>query len=242
MTKHISNIDTKRFGFKIAKINHFDKSPSELVAELKAEGTKLIMSRVSASNMDLISTLEKIGFRLKDVQLTYNSNLSKIPDQLGSLEFTIRDATDNDAEQISKIAEQAFHTYGHYYADDRLKNQTSAIYKEWALNSCLNKQIADKVIIAEFQGNVIGFLTFKIQENDQGKHAVGGIGAVSSIHRNMGVFKAINIAGLKWSKKIGLNRLEHNVLATNFPVNATYSKLGFNIIHSEVTMHFWMND
>jgi len=242
MEKYISDIDSKRFGIKVAKINQFKNDPLELLKNAKAQGIDLIMSRVPISEIALINTLEKIGFRLKDVQLTYNSNLAIIPEQTENMEFLLRDALSTDAEQISLIAEQAFQHYGHYYADERLRNETSSIYKEWALKSCSNKDIADKIIVAELEGEVIGFLTFKIQENANGTFAIGGIGAVSPKSHKMGVFRAINIEGMKWCKSAGIGRVEHNVLTTNFPVNSTYSKLGFTVIRSEATLHCWVND
>lgn len=242
MEKYISDIDSKRFGIKVAKINRFANDPTELLENAKAQGIDLIMSRVPTSEIALINTLEKIGFRLKDVQLTYNSNLAIIAEQPENMEFFLRDASSSDAEQISKIAEQAFQNYGHYYADEILRHETSSIYKEWAQNSCKNNDIADKIIVAEMEGEVIGFLTFKIQENAAGKFAIGGIGAVAPKSHKIGVFRAINIEGMKWCKSAGIGRVEHNVLATNFPVNSTYSKLGFTVIRSEVTLHCWVND
>ncbi|MCF6365346.1 MAG: hypothetical protein L3J35_04005 [Bacteroidales bacterium] len=244
MNTYISEIDTARFGFSIAKINCFEKKPIELIESLKKDGVKLIISRINTSNLKLINFLEKIGFEMKDVQLTYNYNLKKELNYKTNKtnRFKLRPVEEKDIKQISKIAKVCFNGYGHYFADNRLdKEKSQEIYADWAQNSCLNKNIADHVIVAEDKGTILGFLSFKIKFNSTEKYAMGGMGAVSLEYQNLGVFKAINIEGLRWGIKLGLSRIEHNVLATNFPVNASYINLGFKIINSEITLHYWLN-
>jgi hypothetical protein len=64
--------------------------------------------------------------------------------------------------------------------------------------------------------------------------------AVSTEYRNSGVFRKLSDFGLNWSLKIGASWVEHNVLVNNYPVNKSFSKAGFYINNSYVTLHKWL--
>jgi L-amino acid N-acyltransferase YncA len=245
MLRYISALDTARFGFKVAKINKFSElndTPENVLEELKKLNVKLVISRVSTTNMATINTMEDLGFRLKDVQNTYNFDLNK--DKLPKVKqetCIYRDFKDGDIESISKIASNSFQKYGHYFNNENTKRAgTSAIYEDWARRSCADRNLADHIVVAEYEGTVAGFLSLKIQTTNQERYAAGVMGAVGKDHRKFGVFQGINIASLHWAKMVPLARVEHNVLATNFQVNRTYNSLGFHIIRSEVTLHCWL--
>ena len=78
MKDYLSELDATRFGFKVAKINEFSEfnnSPTLAIEELRKLDVKLVISRVSTSNISLVNKMEDVGFRLKDVQSTYSFDL-----------------------------------------------------------------------------------------------------------------------------------------------------------------------
>lgn len=240
----ISKLDTQRFGFKVAKVNDFGKEPQKILNELQKLGVKLIITRIQSKEIDTINFLEDLGFRIKDIQSTYRYDIHQedFYDYQSNPNFAIREGIDNDVSQLVTVVEESFYEYGHYFADKRLdKNLCFEIYKDWVTRSCLDKSVADKVFVAESNSNVIGFLSFKIFEEKEKQYAVGGIGAVSKKHRNHGVFQAIVKKGLSWGAGIGLAWEEHNVLATNFSINRSFSKIGFRIVNTFVTFHCWLD-
>jgi predicted acetyltransferase len=245
MDKYISSLDTERFGFRVAKINDFEGDPETITSQLKNAGVKLIISRVKSNETRLINNLEDIGFRVKDSQVTYRYDLSKINTEIFNFksELAIRAYNEKDLSQMVCIAEESFQGYGHYFADDRLnKNVCLEIYKDWIWKSCTDRKIADKIFVAETNGEIMGFLSFKInKDNNKEEYAVGGIGAVSRRFRNKGVFPAIVKKGLIWGKETGLIWEEHNVITSNFPVNCVFSKIGFRIVESYLTLHCWQD-
>jgi hypothetical protein len=242
MDKYISELDTLRFGFKVAKINSFTQSPLSTVQSFKQLGVSLVISRVATGNFDLIDKMEQAQFRLKDVQVTYsfdvqNHPLPTIPNGNGCY----REFLQKDTPEIVKIAADSFRNYGHYSTDERTKVADSAvIYQDWARRSCLSKDWADHIVVAEVNGMVAGFLSLKVGLEDQAQFAAGVMGAVAKDFRKEGIFQGINIASLHWAKMQSLGRVENNVLVTNFPVNNTYISLGFKIIRSEATFHCWL--
>ncbi|MBI4947147.1 MAG: hypothetical protein HY840_12200 [Bacteroidetes bacterium] len=239
----ISKLDTKRFGFKVAKVNHFDKKSEKLLIALKKQGVKLILSKVNAEDITLINTLEELGFCIKDIQVTYKYDLTDYTPKNISFDsdFMIRDAGKSDIPKLKKVALESFKNYGHYFEDKKLDPiKCAGIYSDWIERSCKDKNIADKIIVAEHKGDIAGFLSFKIYNDNTYKYAAGGLGSVAEKYRNKDIFRMIMVAGLNWGKEMKLHWEEHNVIITNFPVNRSMSKLGFKVYKSFVTMHHWI--
>ena len=241
--KYISPLDSNRFGFKVAKIDNYDIDPESVVSEFKNLDVDLVISRVDGKDIELVNKLEELGFRVKDCQLKYKFDLKNFkPYEINPAEnYRIRDAKEADIPILTRFTEESFAGYGHYFADKRLDaKKCMGIYKDWVHRSCLDKNVADKVFVAEINGEAAGYLTFKIFEKDNLKYAAGGLGAVSKLYRNKSVFQAIILHGLKWGDEINLEWEEHNVLTTNYSVNRSFSKLGFRVVNSYYTLHGWI--
>ena len=244
MTNYISDLDTSRFGFKIAKINDFSVHPSIIMNDLKEQGVKLVISRINGNQIDLINSLEKVGFIIKDIQLKYKYDIRSVNITNKHLpkNFSIRESTIADLSDLVSIAKESFNAYGHYFADPKLDCiKCIEIYMDWTKRSCLDNKVADKVFLAEKGKNLIGFLAFKIHEKERKKYAAGVLGAVSKKSRGSGVFTSLVQKGLLWAVELNLDWEEHNVLVSNLPVNFSMTKSGFNIVDSFVTMHCWLD-
>jgi hypothetical protein len=240
MHNYISKLDSERFGFPVAKISGNIKNPELIVIELKKLSTKLIIARIEFSNIELINQLERIGFKYKDAQVTFNYNLqNKLPGKTNN-PFSLVPFNESHLPGMIEITRNSFNNYGHYFADEKLnKQRCNEIYTDWIQRCCKNKDIADEIIVAEKGNMAIGYLAIKMHYAENEKHIEGVIGAVSPEYRKLGVFKAINIESLYLATRLGANRLGNNVLITNFPVMKTYTSLCYNIIKSEITMHYW---
>lgn len=237
--KYHSVLDTERFGYNIAKINSFDEPIKDVLNELKLNNYKLILSKVKANDIALINELESNGFMLKDIQLTYQYELIEPIIFTSSNDVKIRNAELSDKEALYEIAMKSFENYGHYAADEKLDAlKCKEIYGDWIIRS-YDKKIADNILVADIDGQIAGFLSHKIYSNEF-KYAAGGIGAVSPKFRNKDIFKAITISGLNWALTNSCKWVEHNVLVTNYPVNRSFSKLGFKTSNSFITFHKWL--
>lgn len=242
--KYISALDTDRFGFKTAKTDFSDLKPEDAIIGFKELGVKLVLSRIDGKNIALVNKLEKLGFLVKDNQLTYrydlDGSLPSIPEE--KFKYSTREVLEKDIPHLVKFTEESFSGYGHYFADERLdRKKCIEIYKDWTYRSCTDKKVADKVFVAESKNEAIGFLSFKIFDKDGHKYAAGGLGSVAKEFRNKSIFRAITIHGLKWGKETGLEWEEHNVLTSNYSVNRSFSRLGFGITASYITLHGWLD-
>ena len=239
----LSPLDCARFGFGVAKVDDFASGIDPLLDQFRAHSVKLVVSRIPSADISLLNELEDRGFRIKDTQLTYRYSLTNRTDQpcIESKDFRIRKFEPGDTEALVRVAQESFSGYGHYAADTKLDPVKCAeIYEDWARNTCRDPKVADQIVVAERDGALIGYLSFKIKSDGNEKYAAGGMGAVSNEHRSLGVFSAIVRAGLKWGAEIGLAWEEHNVIAANLPVNHAFIRCGFKPSHSVVTLHGWL--
>ncbi|CEK10251.1 GNAT family N-acetyltransferase [Legionella hackeliae] len=244
MNKFLSEIDTNRFGFNVAKVNNWDLPPQELLKQLRTENVKLVITRLATEDVELINELEGLGFQLKDTQLTYRFDLNRMAST--SLELPsnlkLREAQELDLPQIGRLASDSFSQYGHYANNQKLdEEKVNQIYEDWAVNSFNNPDFADRFIVAVSGHEVAGFLSYKIVSQAEKKFAKGGIGAVSSNFRNQGIFKFLTKEGLFWGRELNLDWIEHNALTTNYSVGRVFTSLGFYNSASYVTLHCWLD-
>jgi hypothetical protein len=244
-----SKLDTDRFGFKIGKTNGdiFADNPSETIKKLEDLGYKLLIARVDFKDIELINKLEEFGFRVKDSQMTYRYQLKDFKGDYIKFDpiddYVIREYKESDTKKLMSVAKDSFNNYGHYFSNNRLdKEICREIYEDWTYNSCTNKNVADKIFVSEFNGEPIGFLSFKIYEEDGHRYAAGGMGAVNSEHRGKELFPRLVLAGLQWGNDIGLDWEEHNVIVNNIPVNRSFTKMKFKSDNVVVTMHCWLDE
>lgn len=249
VTEIYSKIDSDRFGIKVGKVIEeffYNKNTEDVIEYFFQEKYDLILARVDIKEIHFINELEKFGFTFKDAQSTLFYQLkdktkADLPKKFS--QFNIREFRDSDTEIFVELARTSFDGYGHYFVDKKLNHSDCLdTYGDWAYNTCINPKIADKIFVAELNGEIIGYLSFKIHEENGKKFAVGGMGAVHSKYRSLGVFRDITIAGLEWGIDNGLDWEEHNVLASNFPVNKSFIKLGFKPEKFVITLHGWINE
>lgn len=244
-----SKLDSDRFGIKVGKISDDFFSDKEFIEGINyfiEHSYDLIIGRMTLKNVELINQLEKCGFTFKDVQQTYYYDLkdfdvSKLPKKDES--YTIREFKISDTNRLVELARMCFDNYGHYFENNKLKHDDCLdVYGDWAYNSCINKDVADKIFVAEKDNEVAGYLSFKIKNDKDKIYAVGGMGAVDPKHRGKGVFQDIAVAALQWGSENNFNWEEHNVLINNGAVNRTFTRIGFKPSNTVMTLHGWVNE
>jgi hypothetical protein len=244
MTNYISQIDTLRFGYKIARINDTPKlMTTTFIQSLKKQNIALVITRINSENLEEVHALEDIGFRIMDIQYIWRHSIEQsINDQYLNTDVTIRPAITDDIPAFRAIAADAFDLYGHYFADKRLdKDRCREIYPDWAASVITDKTMADHTLAAVHNDKIAGFLSIKIVEKDGKKYSAGVIGAVSENCRGQNIFASLAIEGLRWGQENENSWQEHYTLAINYPVNRVFSKVGFRQVGSFITLHGWLD-
>lgn len=238
MNGFISRPDSERFGFAVARINSFERPVPEVLEELRAAGVRLVIGRVRAEDVSLINDMERQGFRLKDIQVTHGFDLHRpVPSRFKDGIF-YRGFISRDAPALGGIAAESFAGYGHYSRlDAGFDVNTSEIYRDWCFRCCRCKETADHIIVAEHNKVIMGFLALKILKQGREQAATAVMGAVSPEYRGRGIYRGLNIEALHWAARLGLGRLEQNILAENLAAHKTFASLGFYILGTRVTLH-----
>ena len=238
----ILEFDTNHFGIRIARMNNV--TPEELeraLDESARSGVKLLIHRCSMDNFDLVHSLEKHGFELMDTIVRFHLNLAgtEITSVPGSA--VIRPHAKNEVDDIAEVARAAFaEGVDHFHCDLRLdRAKCDALYAEWARNSCLDRNLADEVLVAEMDRRVAGLLTLRLVSSKVGDGTLFG---VAPQFQGKGVGKALMVAGINWCKAHDLEWMEEGTQVNNYASQSLWTGLGFRVYASWHTFHKWVDN
>jgi RimJ/RimL family protein N-acetyltransferase len=249
--------DSDHFGFDIVRLNHIlaapiAENPAEILealldaalAECAKNNTTAIHTRIPLDEIRLIQLLERFGFRMMDVQVTYCFDLQKQDIVDFKDKCVIRGYQNSDKETFVDLARTAY-TLDRFHADPHLsKERSDELHAQWIKNSC-EGQIADYVVVAEVDGQPVGYTTcvFHGDHGDLLNLRIGGmiLSAVAPQARGRGCYTSMINGGLKWFKdKADVVYLGTQV--NNYPVQQAWAKLGFRLAQASVSLHLWLKD
>ncbi|MCE7996137.1 MAG: GNAT family N-acetyltransferase [Roseivirga sp.] len=240
----ISDLDTKRFGFPIARINQWTGlDPLSVCDDLKKSGVRLIMSRVNAVEELQVEKLKETGFEIMDTIIHYRRDLPKstVKEAFKKGGISMRIAGPADIPPLRSIAGSCLRG-GHYFADKRLEKLKSIeVYEDWITRSVTDPTVADRVYIAEKDGVIIGFATFSL-ETDKGSPGLwAGIGAVHSGYRNLGVCRSMLQFGInEYIEEKKYHFFGSAVSENNPSVNKVFLDIGCLPDDKYYSLHCWL--
>lgn len=239
---NLSEIDQMRFGHKTAKawiedVNGVD----EILSFCTVEHVEFLIVRCPSSRLDVVHFLEREGFRLMDTQCYYTCDVNGVDLKISSSPFTIRYYMTGDEEDIRRLAREAFQGYfGHYHNDERLdRNRCDEVYEDWAYRSCIDKKVADDVIIVEKDEKIVGFGTLREESRSLGRCVLVG---VSKTCQGKGIYRKIIEKAMLWCLERGITTLEVSTQIVNIAVQKVWVRLGFEPARSEYVFHKWFLD
>ena len=136
-------------------------------------------------------------------------------------------------EELLSMTYRSFETYqGQYHLSSAISGKAGDIYKSW-INGSLQPQSNAKIIVAEYEGVPIGYVT--IEEDD---FAVEGVlSSVSSEYRQYGAYKAMIAYIINYAyqnKKSFITGTQFD----NFIVQGAWNSLGLRPFYSFYNIHF----
>lgn len=226
----LSSLDTRRWGVVTARAWDVEaKHVRDVLERARALGAQLVVLRTA----DLAATqaLEREGALLTDTIITYVRALTAIP---ARPDLLVRSAHEVDAPIVRELARAAFAGYqGHYHMDPKLDpRQCDEVYADWAHRSCLSREVADDVLLAEIEGTPVGFATLHGEE--------GVLFGVSPSAQGRGVYRALMLAGMERCAARGAKRMLVSTQLTNIAVQKVWVRLGFEPSSSCYTFHEWL--
>jgi GNAT superfamily N-acetyltransferase len=235
----LSAIDEKRFGIRTAKaiLAHSDDL-STMLDFCQEHRVTFLITRCSTQDLSIAQMLEQAGFFLTDTLVYHGRDLLKtpIPEDTGPIE--IRCVQPGDELALRTVAADSFRGYfGHYHADGRLAPaKCDEVYVDWAVRSCLSRDVADEVLIADDGGTVVGFATLQLNSAEEGEGVLFGVAPAA---QGKGVYRSFMIQGMQWCLSKGRRRMVVSTQVTNIAVQKVWARLGFELSHSYYTFHKW---
>jgi len=238
---YLSDIDSQRFGIPIARVAWMTREVLPATLKFCRENrVRLLMTKCDAQATSTIQALEQDGFLFMEAINVYERNVVKQPIPADKGEIIVRSATAAEADAIAAVGGEAFHGYpSHYRSDPRLDPAKSdEIYVDWVRRSCLSREVADVVLVAEVEGAPVGIFTIKMNGP---KEADPGLAGVIPRVRRHGVLEALIIAALRWAKAEGAEHLLGFMQMNNIAVLRVTIRLGFFPRSSFFTFHKWFD-
>lgn len=202
------------------------------------DGFDHLTLKIDSNNKQLVNYALSSGYYIVDTLIEYifkkySNSLPKI-----NHKCEIRDYQKDDLNVLKKIARNSFEI-DRFHSDHNLKKEKCDLYYEkWIENSC--NGFADKVIVAIYNNEVVGFTTMKYKDEANG-HIV--LVAVSDKYRRLGVGTSMIYEGVSLSI---YNHNKNGILVgtqiNNLVAQKTYIKVGFTANKNVYVLHKYLGN
>jgi GNAT superfamily N-acetyltransferase len=235
---NISEIDTKRFGIKIAKANIEDSSQiASIFQNALALSTKLLILRCSTQNIEIAQELEKNECSICDTLLYYRKKVTENQPLLSPSEYEVVPCDFTDAEKIKEVATAAFANYmGHYHADSRLSLRScNEVYIDWAINR--TKEIPFFGVRVKNKSSIIGFISGQLDKTASIIDVP--LLAVVPEFQGRGIFTKLMVKMENWALQNSYKTIVYSTQLQNISVQKSLVRNGFELQKSLYTFHRW---
>ena len=233
--------DSKFFERRIArvKINQLDAGSIARINDWCAsEKIDCLYFLADFDDPETIRQAEANDFNLIDIRLTFEQKPQpQIANPADEHNIIIRSATTADIPALREIAKVS-HTDSRFYYDANFaKEKCDELYALWIENSLGG--FADFVLVADWQNEVLGYLTGSISRDK-----IGNIGLVSvrADAQGKGVGKKLVAASLTEFAACGAARVEVVTQGRNTRAQRLYQKNGFVTKSLNLWYHRWSKD
>lgn len=236
----LSQLDSDRFGIRVARARITSENLADVLDVCRDEDVSLLIARCATGDLRTVQAAEEHAFFLTDTLVYYRFDLQKRTIPQSNTPFLLRPLRAGDEDQVQRVAAQAFQGYmGHYHADPRLdRRKCDEAYRSWAERSCVPGSAADKVLVAEYSGQIAGFGTLR---QNSPIEVEGLLFGVAPEYQGRGVCGALMISSLQWSLSQGAERMIISTQVTNVSMQKVWCRVGFEPSHSFYTFHRWFD-
>jgi GNAT superfamily N-acetyltransferase len=230
--------DSGLFDMVIGRVHVLVASPSEGLSTLlstaadraRTLGYAQLLRRVPATHLAEIWALERAGFELMDVGLTFGRTVTGLLHAASYPDLVVRQATDADIASIVNTMLEI--PWGSRYESDPAysADQVRELRSRWLWNS--HRGRAAIMLVGELDGQTAGYVTCLLDEGT--KHGeIELVGTVPAF-RGRRVASRILEHALAWYSERAAH-ITVRTQATNYAAAALYEKAGFTLEHSDFT-------
>lgn len=229
--------DSEFFGRKMGALAGSPISPKSVADDLAAAaaaGYQYLLCRPSPQDAAAVKTLERAGFYLTDVGVTWSSPTQAYLDRATPLDGAIRAATVADVPVLSAAAQTLFRNSRFYHDPFFSAADADRLHAAWLANS-VSGQAADAVFI----NPDAGFVTCKLTKDGNGEVALIGVWATS---RGRGAGRDLMTAAAHWFAGRGVPTIHVKTQVKNLQAMNFYHRLGFNLHAMDLTMSCMLDE
>jgi len=236
----ILDLDSGILGFKTAKVDSIKTEKTskkiliqKLIKSFVREKVEYVTFRLNAKDLTMINILEGEGFRLVDEYLILIKELGK-KEQGEEYFVKIREAGSGDSERLQEEIGPAF-IYSRFFNDPLIKKDAAIrMHKIW-INNCIEGKAAEKVFVAEEEGECAGFIAVEVVGTEGHIPLIG----VSPKHQGKKISRQLTLYAINnWFRKKGVKSVRIETQLANIPAVRAYENLGFRLTDSAVTLRW----
>jgi GNAT superfamily N-acetyltransferase len=238
---NLSAIDEERFGVRTARVYAVTRDQLPAITEFcESKNIQFLIARCQAYELSAVQAMEQQGFILMDTLVYYTRRLANAPIPPIADQITVRPVRSEEADQVGSLAAKIFRGYrGHYHADSRLdQKKCDEVYSSWAYRSCVSTEAADGVLVAEWNGLIVGFLTLRTHSSEVGEVPLYGVDPSIQGH---GIGRGLVIGALRWFEARGVEKMFISTQVTNLSSQKVWVRLGFEPTLAQYTFHKWFD-
>jgi RimJ/RimL family protein N-acetyltransferase len=209
-----------------------------LFSNCRKRGISHLTARVDAGNLSSIHALESAGCELIDGIQTFSLHLQKAGGRTTTDRLETRMFREDDLPQVLAIARTSY-VYDRFHADSALSPEVAdAANEDWVRNSCAGTA-ADSVILACREGEVLSYVTCKI-DRETGPALGVSFGAIVMVAtaqeaRGRGAARAATEGALDWFRGQRVDVVEVGTQIRNIPAGRLYESCGFRLVGVSLT-------
>jgi dTDP-4-amino-4,6-dideoxy-D-galactose acyltransferase len=237
MDYHILDWDTQFFGIRVAKIIPAIREWEQIREVLTQMGKNAVKLAYWASYREIAEKDAKtVGGHLVDKKTTFGIDLCTLKlDDFISTDMVEVWKTSIPTADLESLAVQSS-KYSRFSVDPNVPNEKlKELYKIW-LRKCLQRELADEVLIIRESENVVGMATLG---EKNGKGDIGLI-AVEERCRGRKFGEMLVRAAQIWFIRNGYKLGQVVTQGENTPSCNLYKKCGYSIERVEYFYHFWL--
>lgn len=212
----------------------------QLEEKAKEEGYAHVTLKVASTDKESLNIALREGYILADTLIEYVFDMKKASLPQIEHKCTLHDCKEEELEALKQIAGNSF-VIDRFHSDEHLDNKLCDLYyAKWIENSYHG--FAEKVIVAEYNNEPVGFTTGKTYKDDEYGHLV--LSAVSNKYRGIGVYTSMIHEGISWMLREH-GDLKGVIVGTqldNLAVQKAWIKLGFTVYDSMYVLQKYIGD
>jgi GNAT superfamily N-acetyltransferase len=237
----LSPLEEERFGIRTARaLNVLPETVLDVLTFCRENRVVLAIGRCSVALPLAAQEMEHAGFLLMDTLVYYACDVRRPQAVEEGGRTTVRPFRPGEEEAIATLAAEAFRDYpSHYHADSRLdRRKCDEVYPSWAFRTCVIREAADQVLVAEWEGALAGFASIRFNSTEEADVLLFAVGPK---WHGRGVARSLLVQTLDWCRSKGFSRLLYSTQITNQAAQKLLVRLGFEPIRASYTFHKWFD-